>query len=460
MLSKEKHHIFKTSGRRHVLVITNHGCHAPVITLTTDTGGQNFYVNDLCRSLLKLGYKVTILNRGGYRHPATGLLQKGVVYYDRVWGDEGLYCRILYLEDGTSEFIEKEKLTHDHLHRETDFFFNAAARLKIDLSDIYLILSHYWDGGMLGLFINEGLRKKTYSSSPHIWTPHSLGRLKRKNYKNASRHIVKALNFPFRIRNEERIIALADGVVSTSDEIRSVLAEYKSSPRNYFYFPPGIDMDLFKPRKLKDCSKALTVLENVLGLDESEVIRFLDRHVLFVESGRTAKPKQKDVLLRSFAQMKNHKNASLIMTIDKNTRMYKGIYSLYKTLNTENNIYLIDRYLSDEELSELYSLADVYVTCSVMEGWGMAVQEAAASKCALVSSKFIPFVNELIKQDALIAQKHTPSAYAEKMDTLVNDPDLRDKMAFRSYKTVIKNCSWRALTRNLIADIKKRGIFR
>ena len=146
------------------------------------------------------------------------------------------------------------------------------------------------------------------------------------------------------------------------------------------------------------------------------------------------------------------------MTIDKNTALYKRIYSLHKKLNKDNNIYLIDRHISDEEISEFYSIADVYVTCSLMEGWGMAAQEAIASKCAVVSSKFIPFINEFIKNDALIAHKHTPASYAEKMDTFIEQPGLRNKIANKCYKTVIQSCSWYALTDKLISEMMRKGI--
>ena len=90
-MREKKHWLFNRSKRKHILIITNHGCHAPLIEVTTDTGGQNFYVNDLAFALVKHRYKVTILNRGGYRHPITKVLHKGIVYYDGVWGEKGIY---------------------------------------------------------------------------------------------------------------------------------------------------------------------------------------------------------------------------------------------------------------------------------------------------------------------------------------------------------------------------------
>ena len=460
MLLKEKHKKFNKSRRRHILIITNHGCHSPIIKVTTDTGGQNFYVNDLCKALLKLGYKVTILNRGGYKHPTTGVLHKGVVYYDDVWKRNGIYCRIVYLEDGINKFIPKEQLTYDNLQKEKRFFFKIVKKINIDLRNIYFISSHYWDAGVLGIFIDDELKKKLGFSLPHIWTPHSLGILKKKNYKNAPEDVVKALNFPFRIKNEKKIISTVDGVVSTSSKIHKTLTKYGSKIKNHFWFPPGVDVKLFKPRKLRRCKNGIKVLKDALKLKRNQLINLITNKVLFLEVSRTAKSKQKDLVLKSFSRIKSKDSALLAMTVDKEPGLYEEILELYKRLKNRENIVILDRFLTKEEISEIFSLADVYVTASLMEGWGMAVQEAAASKCAIISSKFVPFVTEVLKDNAFIVNKNSPRLYAEKMDILIEEPNLRKRLASKCYKIVKKHYSWYALTTKLIKKMKRRKIIK
>lgn len=41
-MGEKKHWLFNKSKRKHILIITNHGCHAPLIEVTTDTGGAEF----------------------------------------------------------------------------------------------------------------------------------------------------------------------------------------------------------------------------------------------------------------------------------------------------------------------------------------------------------------------------------------------------------------------------------
>ncbi|MGM5485321.1 MAG: glycosyltransferase [Nanobdellota archaeon] len=435
---KERHEDFRKSGRKHILLITNHGCHSREIHVTTDTGGQNFYVNDFAKALLKLGYKVTILNRGGYRHPVTGKMHKGVFYYDETFGKMGEYCRLLYLEDSIKSFVPKEKLKLKHLSEEVDFFFDKAHKLGMKLEDIFFISSHYWDGGIVGTLINRRLGRKV----PHLWTPHSLGKLKRYNYRNKPKWIIRRLNFPTRIRNEEKVLSEVDGVVSTSGKITNTLEKYNNKPPRY-WFPPGIDMKVFRPRK--NCNKAVKLINEFAGrqiYDKGKKV--------FLEVSRTARPKQKDVVMKAFSKVKD--NAILAMTIDKETNTYDEIMELKKELDSDN-IILLDRFLEQDEIAQLFSLADVYVTASVMEGWGMSVQQAAASRCAIISSKYVPFVNEVLKEKAFVVDNKV-SSYASQIQELADNPEKAAEKAEEIYE-IAKGYSWEALSRRLIKEMRR-----
>lgn len=113
--SQERHKAFLASRRKHVLMITNHGIHQWQVTPgLPDTGGQNVFVNQFTEALAKLGFRITIVNRGGYPHPVTGEPQRGFRYQDE-------HQRILYLEDGVNEFVRKEDMDA-HSRRRVGFF--------------------------------------------------------------------------------------------------------------------------------------------------------------------------------------------------------------------------------------------------------------------------------------------------------------------------------------------------
>lgn len=155
------HEAFVGSARPHVINITNHGIHYWTLTPgLPDTGGQNVFVNYLTGALAKLGFKVTIINRGGYIHPATGEEREGLDYLDE-------NRRIFFLEDSVREFVRKEDM-HERLPELSE---NLLRFLEDDPSDDDLILSHYWDAGVLGCMLDGKLPQRL----PHIWFPHTLG---------------------------------------------------------------------------------------------------------------------------------------------------------------------------------------------------------------------------------------------------------------------------------------------
>ena len=85
-------------------MITNHGIHQwKIIPGLPDTGGQNVFVNQFTNQLAQNGFKITIVNRGGFPHPLSGMYRRGYDYKDE-------NQRILYLEDSLPSFVIKEEM--------------------------------------------------------------------------------------------------------------------------------------------------------------------------------------------------------------------------------------------------------------------------------------------------------------------------------------------------------------
>jgi len=159
---------FVGSRRTHVLMVTNHGVHEwQVVPGLTDTGGQNVYVNQFTDALVAQGYRITIVNRGGYPHPKTGQMQRGLVYHDSG------YARIMYIEDGLDDFVRKEDMNEQL----PELCADLTARLQREGNACELMISHYWDGCKLAAMLNESGKPGV----PHVWVPHSLGALKKRN---------------------------------------------------------------------------------------------------------------------------------------------------------------------------------------------------------------------------------------------------------------------------------------
>jgi mannosylfructose-phosphate synthase len=251
--SPEKHVAFLVSSHWHVLMITNHGIHQwQVVPGLPDTGGQNVFVNQFSEALTQFGFKITIVNRGGYSHPRDGEVQRGLFYKDD-------NQRILYLEDGKKEFVRKEDM-HEQIPELVtsliDFFDDEG-------TPIDLIISHYWDAAKIGVQFNNQLPEKV----KHIWVPHSLGTLKKDNI---SEDKWETLRIDERIKVERALIESLDGIAATSSAIIRILkADYGYTTPEIF-LPPCVDIDRYHPRDIKKDDEVWSFLGESSGLAAEE----------------------------------------------------------------------------------------------------------------------------------------------------------------------------------------------
>lgn len=429
------------TASQHVLMITNHGMHEwRVIPGMPDTGGQNVYVNHLSDALVRLGRRVTIVNRGGYPHPVTGVWRTGTA--DRHGGQ----ARIVYLTDDTAEFVRKE----DMAGRLPSLAASLADLLRSE--DFDLIVSHYWDGAALGLMAAD----RAGAAVPHVWVPHSVGTLKKRNMDPAT---WEHLRLDERIARERDIVARVDGIVATSSVIRTSIEEdYGAQCR--FFLPPGIDTGRFHPRTPEECPGMWEFLAAHAGV---EVERIRGR-LLVAEVSRTDVTKRKDVLLRAFASAHSaHPNSLLAVTIDEgNRRLHDELQQLVDDLGLRGDVAVLGSIW--EHLPCLYAMSDLYCTPSVMEGFGMSAQEAAACGVPVIASDLVPFAVEyllgpdpdrlsvadgteiLVGSGAIVVPPDSVAGFAAAMEVLLEDAQRRARMGAAALAVTVASLTWDRLT--------------
>ncbi len=452
----QKHEFFASRDRRHVLQITNHGVHEwKVVPGLPDTGGQNVYVNQFTEALIDLGYRVTIVNRGGYPHPVSKKPQVGVHYHPSG------HARIVYLEDGLQEFVRKEdmdeqlpKLAED-LHR----------RLDAESDSFDLIISHYWDAGKLGVMVNKD-PDTGERIAPHVWIPHSLGAIKKRNMDPST---WANLRIDERIENEKKITSELDGCVATSTAIRDSFRDDYGVDARYF-LPPCVDPDRYHPRSAEEIESIYAFFGTLSPLSVAE----LKQRKLITEISRTDKTKRKDVLIRAFAQVKREcPDALLAVSIDQKTpQLYEELTGLIQSLKLEKDVIVLGSIW--EQLPYLYAATDVYCTPSVMEGFGMSAQEATATSVPVVSSNLVPFVVEylvgqptedltsnlddvtqgyILGEGGVVVLADFVEGFAAALTRLLQDDDLRHKMGQRAYEITIPYFTWANRTKDLLDDL-------
>ena len=442
--------LFFTSSRPHVLMITNHGIHQwDIIPGLPDTGGQNVFVNQFSAALADQGFKITIVNRGGFPHPKTGKFRTGLIYKNE-------NQRILYLEDGLSDFVRKEDMDErlpllnltlqNHLSKEN---------IKADV-----IISHYWDGAKLGILYNNSLAKPV----KHIWVPHSLGAVKKRNVNPEN---WEALRINERIANEKKILFEIDGVAATSAIIRESLREDYNYPSSPLFLPPCVETNRYHPHIIAADHPVWSFLSQHAGIAPAEI----RKSKIITEISRTDTTKRKDIVLRAFAQInRRFPDTFLVITIDPtNKDLADELMGLIQFLGIEKRIAVLGSVW--DELPDIYAITDIYCTASIMEGFGMTPQEAAATKAPVVSSNLVPFVTEYLLGDAFEEIPYDDGAYSLKvglgaivvpadniagfvrgLEILLDQEGLRQRMGENAYTITIPYFTWENMVRVFLRD--------
>ncbi|MFC1744746.1 glycosyltransferase [Candidatus Riflebacteria bacterium] len=447
------HANFLASKRKQVLMISNHGMHEwQVIAGLPDTGGQNVFVNQFSDALAKRGYKITVVNRGGFEHPVHKAVQRGFCYKND-------FERIFYVEDTKKEFIRKEEMKVQLQELAVSLKnFMASEKSRIDF-----IISHYWDGAGLGHLFNR-MHNSKYR---HFWVPHSLGEIKKRNMNSS---LWAGLRIDERIKFERELLPHLQGIAATSGLVKKSLEEDYGIEKPLF-LPPCIDTNRFKPFSPGPEAKIWFELGKSLNRPAAEISNCM----IITEISRTDGTKRKDLLLRAFARVQREFSSTiLVITIDDNdSTLSIELKELIKFLKIEQNVAVcgsITRWLP-----QLYAATDIYCTPSEMEGFGMSIQEATASAVPAVASDLVPFATEYllgkeyksidikngsdssikIGEGGIIVPAGNEDGFTLALKILLQDENLRKKMGENAYNITIPYFTWE----NMTADfLKKAGL--
>lgn len=161
-----------------------------------------------------------------------------------------------------------------------------------------------------------------------------------------------------------------------------------------------------------------------------------DKMVLF--TGRLTEHKGVEYLIKAAKKIK----AEIVILGDGPERKY--LENMIKK-NKLENVHMLG-YFSQrlEKINDFYNRADVYVAPSVWnEPLGLVILEAMANKTPVVVSRK-GGVTTLVKDgyNGFLIRPRSPQLIAEKVNLLLQNDKLRQKMGEKAYKTVINRFSW------------------
>lgn len=310
----------------------------------------------------------------------------------------------------------------------------------------------------LGKFILERLLPDLETDmkkiNRHIWTPHSLGALKERNYWNKDVEKKRKLKFLERNCYEKHIIYQTPGLVATSDEIIKVFCNYYDTYlEKMLYFPPGNDETVFKPREKKECRKTWQYLSGITGIGIKEL---MNKRIIF-ETSRMDNTKRKDVLIDAFKLIMNdYKDVILVIGGGPDNKVLNHLKKKVKENKLSHQVFLTG-FIPDENISDMFSIATIFATASEMEGFGISVLNAISSRVPVLSSNLIPLSVQYLEKCSIIVSAGDAKAFARGMKKYLSDPSLIDDYKEKSYK-ISAHFNWKSLTKHLIEELRKKQI--
>jgi glycosyltransferase involved in cell wall biosynthesis len=330
----------------------------------------------------------------------------------------------------------------------TDVTIDATCELGSDKCDF--LESIFIGNALIPRLHHDGVDLKTSLNrvDTHVWTPHSLAIIKERNFWGKDPQIVRSLKFRERDAHEQVVSNRTPLFCATSPEIwRAMVAYHGLNPETIFDFPPCIDGRAFHPRSETELTEVHAFLSRVSGIS----VERLTSSLIVFETSRMDTTKRKDLLLGAFSEIADHRDDVFLFIGGGpvESPVYKSLKAqIESTPGLRGRAFLLG-FVSEEMVEPLFSAADLFVSASEMEGFGMSVSQAAAAGVAIVSSDLIPFATQYSKDAAVVVPAGYQHGFAEAMDRLLSDGEERSRRA-KQLLEVAAEFDWVATAKRFI----------
>ncbi|MBN2530179.1 MAG: glycosyltransferase [Deltaproteobacteria bacterium] len=285
-----------------------------------------------------------------------------------------------------------------------------------------------------------------YRLNRHFWTPHSLSPIKERNFIDYDWDRKRSLQFVERKHHERVVCERTPLIVSTSEAIsKTLVSHFNVHPDRIIYFPPCVNND-YRPREKDECAKGYASLSIFSDVPE-ETLR---TSRIIIEASRADRTKRKDLVIQGFAGLKDEITDTYLFVFggprNEVFRELNGIIDDDPEL--AKRAFVIPETISFDTLVQIFSLADLYVSASEMEGFGMSVLQAASAGVPIVSSVLIPYTTMYLRGVAEIAESQTAEEYTRAMKALLTRPEDGGRMR-RQLINAAADFSWRVRVKDL-----------
>ncbi len=310
-----------------------------------DSGGQCIYEYELAKTLASLEKaNVTVYTRKKFDHPDTSIVSERFT--------------IKRISCGGTGFIRKEDLA--------PYLEEFATKVVDDLKGVIpdAIHGHYWDGGKAAVLVNSKLPVDV----PLVWTPHSLGNAKRRDFRGGDAEM-KYWFTPRVMWENYSMLAASTVIVSTEDEKIKVKDEYGIEGDKIKIISPGIALNNFKKLSKAEARRKLK-----LPLDKPIVMTL----------GRMDPRKGYHNCINAFAEFNKFFKTDAVLAIfsGKQGRMVpdelaylQELKDLAASQGIADKVMFMDA-VDYADVRYIYAATDAYLCLSEYEPFGLTILEA------------------------------------------------------------------------------------
>jgi len=398
----------------HIIFLSPHSDPEAVLG-EPDSGGQCVYEHELALALSALpDFKVITFCRQTFRRP-------DVVMVNNNYFVSRITC-------GSTEFIPKEQIENvlqpfsRVIHRYIASF---------PASDTIILHAHYWDGAFVALW----LKQHSQRILPCVWTPHSLGSVKRRKFPGEANE--ELYHFIPRLSWENFMVMAADAVIVSSEkEKQDLLADYAGNEAKTHIIPPGV---YFEPLVKIDAAEA------------RKKCGFPFEGKILLCMGRIVKTKGYHRAIKALAAVKKVYDQPVSLVIVGGSSTNRGqeekeylteLKALVSKLGLEKEVLFMPA-VGHDKINEVLSAADVYLMSSEHEPFGLITIEAMGIGLPVIAANSGGSLNIVThNQTGILADFHDSRRIAAYLLSLFKDQRLYSKISEGGKRQARREYDW------------------
>lgn len=207
--------------------------------------------------------------------------------------------------------------------------------------------------------------------------------------------------------------------------------------------PDGVNQDEFKPDPRKNETR------KKLGFDTENLIVCVSR--LEHKNGTHDLISAMNVLVNNSntPNKRSDQTSDIKLIICGDGSERKKLEAMIEKLHLRNNVFLLGDILH-KDLPKYVACADIFVRPSLAEGFGIVFLEAMAAEVAVIGTPvggIVDFLKD--KETGLFCEVRNPQDIAEKIKTLINNQDLRQRLIENARRMVQEIYNWDKISEKL-----------